>query len=260
MTATKKKPVKKSLAKKPANKPRAGVGLSPLAEAIRAKSSIEIIEKLILHEERLKKETARLAYVEAFREMQNVLPDLPKTKEAQDKTGKIYRYCPLPTMKEILQPYLYKYGFSYRWDFRPVSKNQIECLFIVTHSKGHVEIANMVTDLDDSETMNNIQTVGSTRTYLQRYTMIAGLGLAMAEEDNDGGTIATRTTAAISGPQAISNEKLALENLDLEELMLKVDKSEAEKWIKDKYGDKTYFPEKEKADIKNHLIEMILKK
>jgi len=254
-TATKKKPVKKGAVKKPSPKPSI---VSPLLEAIRMKSPMEIIEKLILHEEHQKNETARLAYVQAFREMQNVLPDLPKVKEAVDKNGKSYKYCPLPIMKEILQPFLYKFGFSYRWDFKPVGKDQLECTFIITHSQGHRETASMTTDIDDSETMNNIQSVGSTRTYLQRYTMIAGIGLAMAEEDNDGGTIATKTMAAISGPQAISNDRLVLENLDLEELMLKVDKVAIEDWIKEKYGDKTYFPEKEKVDIKRHIIDLIL--
>jgi hypothetical protein len=39
---------------------------------------------------------------------------------------------------------------------------------------------------DMSGGKNDIQQIGSTQTYLQRYTLIGGLGLSTADEDNDG--------------------------------------------------------------------------
>jgi len=40
---------------------------------------------------------------------------------------------------------------------------------------------------DQSGKKNNIQAIGSTTTYLQRYTLLAATGLATKEQDNDGG-------------------------------------------------------------------------
>jgi hypothetical protein len=41
---------------------------------------------------------------------------------------------------------------------------------------------------DSTGNKNNIQSIGSTRTYLQRYTLVGALGLSTADEDNDGKT------------------------------------------------------------------------
>ncbi|WP_299075607.1 ERF family protein [uncultured Paraglaciecola sp.] len=55
----------------------------------------------------------------------------------------------------------------------------------VTHSAGHFEETSMSSAPDSSGKKNPIQQIGSTVTYLQRYTLKALLGLS-AGEDNDG--------------------------------------------------------------------------
>ena len=58
---------------------------------------------------------------------------------------------------------------------------------ILTHVKGHRERTSLQAGLDQSGAKNNIQALGSTVTYLQRYSLLAAVGLATREQDNDGG-------------------------------------------------------------------------
>ena len=56
---------------------------------------------------------------------------------------------------------------------------------IVAHRDGHFEETTLSAGHDQSGNKNSIQAVGSTITYLQRYTLKAALGLA-ASDDDDG--------------------------------------------------------------------------
>ena len=59
----------------------------------------------------------------------------------------------------------------------------------------------MTADKDTSGNKNSIQSIGSTRTYLQRYTLIGALGLSTAEDDTDGHGAASKKEA-IPEPKA----------------------------------------------------------
>ena len=56
----------------------------------------------------------------------------------------------------------------------------------ITHEAGHRESVTLSGPPDDSGKKNKIQQVGSTVTYLQRYTLLSSLGLATADQDDDG--------------------------------------------------------------------------
>jgi hypothetical protein len=56
---------------------------------------------------------------------------------------------------------------------------------ILTHEKGHSEETSLQGPPDTSGSKNSIQAVGSSVTYLCRYTLLAACGLA-ASEDTDG--------------------------------------------------------------------------
>ena len=60
---------------------------------------------------------------------------------------------------------------------------------VLSHILGHSERVTLQASPDQSGGKNNIQAVGSTVTYLERYTLLAVTGLATAEQDDDGGYV-----------------------------------------------------------------------
>lgn len=244
-------------------KPSVSTGFGYVAQAMKENASIETIQKLIEYEKVLETERIRREYILAMRELQNVLPPLPKTATGYNKDMGVYYYTPLSVIIEKLQPLFYKYGFIYNWDFKEVAE-KIEGTIIITHKDGHSERRSMTIERDDSEQLNNIQSVGSARTYLQRYTIIAGFGLTRVEDDNDGKSV-TKRQDTIPGPESISEERAELERLSLSELMLKIEKADATRIIKEKFpeiGDQVAhkFTEQEQSTIRKSIIDYIISK
>jgi hypothetical protein len=56
----------------------------------------------------------------------------------------------------------------------------------LTHKQGHSEEVTLEAPLDTSGGKNNIQAMGSSVSYLERYTLLAITGLATKEQDDDG--------------------------------------------------------------------------
>src|SRR5258708_10458648 len=56
----------------------------------------------------------------------------------------------------------------------------------LTHAQGHSESVSMSAQPDTSGSKNSIQAIGSTTSYLQRYTLFAATGLAPKDADTDG--------------------------------------------------------------------------
>ena len=59
----------------------------------------------------------------------------------------------------------------------------------ITHVKGHSEETTLSAPSDTSGSKNAIQAIGSTITYLERYTLLALTGLATSEMDDDGKSV-----------------------------------------------------------------------
>ena len=57
---------------------------------------------------------------------------------------------------------------------------------VITHVQGHSESVSLQAGLDQSGGKNNIQSLGSTVTYLQRYTLFSATGMAAKGIDDDG--------------------------------------------------------------------------
>lgn len=114
--------------------------------------------------------------------VKNRVVDFP-TDNGKSRTT--YQHEDLGEIARTIDPILARHGLSYR--FRTTSEvNQpvvVSC--IVAHRDGHSETNTLAAGRDDSGKKNLIQQMGSTITYLQRYTLKAALGLA-ASADDDG--------------------------------------------------------------------------
>ena len=101
---------------------------------------------------------------------------------------------------------MFKHKFVVTWDFREESNDKLTCTCIVRHLDGYEDTSSITSKLDTSEGLTDVQRIGSTRTYLMRYTFIAVLGLTTADEDNDGKTATlVQKASEITEPEEIKN-------------------------------------------------------
>ena len=159
--------------------------------AIAKDMDITKLEKLMQMKNDWDNRNARLEFFEALSSFQSEVPPLEKSKEVkfEGRTGgkTSYKFAPLGEIERHIKPHMEKYGFSKRWEFSEQgAKINVTC--IITHKSGHSERTTFFGERDNSGGKNSIQQQASTVTYLQRYTLIGALGLATADEDNDGYT------------------------------------------------------------------------
>lgn len=133
---------------------------------------------------------ARKAFDEALAQAKAEIPVIIKNRKVgfASKSGGArtdYRHEDLGEIARTIDPVLGKYGLSYRFRTTSVPNEPIVVTCIVSHRLGHSEENTLSAGRDDSGNKNSIQQIGSTITYLQRYTLKAALGLA-ASNDDDG--------------------------------------------------------------------------
>ena len=153
---------------------------SLLQQAIEKGLGVEELSKLMDLQERWEKNQARKRFFEAFTKFQSKSPELRKIKD-----GHNYKYTPLSEITRQIAGPLKEAGLSYRWEIQDTDK-ELKVTFLVSHIDGHTECTTMSAAPDTSGSKNTIQARGSAISYLQRYTIIGGLGLSTADIDNDG--------------------------------------------------------------------------
>ena len=160
-----------------------------ISQALSQNVPIETLERLMDLQERWQTGQAKTSYLKAMSKFQSICPELKKSKKVNypSKSGGNvkYEYTPLSTITKSIRESLSECGLSYRWEFED-KDNLIICYCIVSHIDGHSEKTFMSAGKDTTGNKNDIQSIGSTRTYLQRYTLIGALGISTADEDNDG--------------------------------------------------------------------------
>ena len=123
---------------------------------------------------------ARKAYHQAMSDFQIEAPKIIK-----GRAGHNCIYAGLPDIVSVIAPIESKYGLSHTWVTEPSEKGvTVTCK--ITHKMGHSETTSLTAALDKSGSKNDIQALGSTITYLERYTLKAALGLAETDQDDDG--------------------------------------------------------------------------
>lgn len=142
------------------------------------------LDALLAVKERWEKEEARKAFVVALNKFKENPPSLSKNKTVKfDKTE--YKHATLDKVSLVIGQALAVVGISHRWDVKQEGKI-ITVICILTHEGGHSERVPMSADPDNSGSKNSIQAIGSTVTYLQRYTLLAATGVAVQGQDDDG--------------------------------------------------------------------------
>jgi hypothetical protein len=173
--------------------PAAGGSLTPmelLSRAVAQGADIAVLEKLMELQERWERNQARKAFDEAVSAARATIPTIRKNKHvgfASKDTTKArtdYMHETLDEIAKTINPILAAHGLSYRFRTEQLDGGSIRVTCILAHRAGHAEENSLMGGRDETGNKNNLQAVGSTVTYLQRYTLKAALGLAAATDDD----------------------------------------------------------------------------
>ncbi len=171
------------VSKQAKNELPANVGMNParlIEIAINQDSDIDKLEKLMELQIRWEDREAEKAFNEASSAFRSECPTIAKTLSGHNS-----KYAGLSETIDQIKPLLLKHGLSYTWKTGQDGDN-ISVTCKVTHIQGHSEETRLSAAPDNSGSKQPIQAIGSTVSYLQRYTLYAVLGLTSAEMDNDG--------------------------------------------------------------------------
>lgn len=157
----------------------AATPMSMLEKAVSSGASLEMVEKLMALQERWEANQARKAFDEAIAAAKAEIK--PVVRNAKGHNEK--RYADFAAIANAVDPVISKHGLSYR--FRTNQTDRIAVTCILSHKSGHFEETTLAGPADSSGSKNAIQAIGSTLTYLQRYSLVQALGLA-ASNDDDG--------------------------------------------------------------------------
>jgi len=168
------------------------VSASPNAVVIMAMQkgyTPELIEKMMALQERYEANEARKAYHEAMSAFKTNPPEIGKDKNVsytvQGKGTTSYAHASLANVTGKINRALSEHGLSAGWTTIQNDKG-ITVTCTITHKFGHSESTSLTAAPDTSGSKNAIQAIGSTVSYLERYTILALTGLATHDMDDDG--------------------------------------------------------------------------
>lgn len=188
--------------------------MAMLDRAVEQGAGIEVLTKLMELQERWERNQARKAFGNALADAKAEIPVITKNRTV-DFTGKTnvrtnYVHEDLAEIVRVITPILGKHGLSHRFRSSSPVGEPITVTCIIEHRDGHSEENTLVGPRDESGNKNNIQAIGSTLTYLQRYTLKAALGLAASSDDD--GQASGAAAGAIDDEQAAHIANLIEEN------------------------------------------------
>jgi len=152
------------------------------------KGDLDKIEKLLVLQERWEANEAKKAYNKAMADFKANPPKISKDKKVSFGQGKTaYNHASLYNVTDKINSELSKHGLSASWTTKQNGAIIVTCK--ITHVKGHSEETSLSAQADTSGSKNSIQAIGSTITYLERYTLLALAGLATFDQDDDGKSV-----------------------------------------------------------------------
>ena len=164
--------------KKPKLLPSVMTPMDMLNRAVSQGANIDVLEKLMGLQERWEANQARKAFDAAVADAKADLPVIIKNATGHNSK----KYADFAAIAAAIDPVISKYGLSYR--FRTVQTERIAVTCILSHKSGHSEETTLCGPPDATGNKNAIQAIGSTLTYLQRYSLVQALGLAASNDDD----------------------------------------------------------------------------
>lgn len=186
----------------PAEEPMAPVTpMDMIKQAVEKGSGVETITKLMDLQERWQANEARLAFEEAVAKAREQVKPVAKKAKVSFGTGKTaYSHETLADIEDMLRPIYSPLGLSWRWE-SDQDGPLLKMTCIISHKMGHQTRTTLQGPNDTSGSKNPMQAVGSSCTYLQRYTLKLAAGLAASVDDD--------AQAATPGNESITEKQLS---------------------------------------------------
>lgn len=156
--------------------------------AMTANADVAKLEQLFELQVRWEEREAKKAFVAAMAEFKRADLAITKDKHVEFKTERgitAYDHATIGNVVAVIVPALAAFGFSHRWVIERGEGGLIRVRCIITHRLGHSEETVLEAGLDASGGKNNIQAMISTKTYLERHSLLAATGLATLNQDDD---------------------------------------------------------------------------
>lgn len=158
-----------------------------LSLALRQGADLDRLERLMTLKREYEKDEARKAFAEAMAAFKAERITIEKDKFVSHKGGS-YHHATLGNVVNVLAEALSRHGLYHTWATKQEGELvQVKCT--LTHRLGHSESIAMSACYDNSGAKNSIQQLGSTITYLERYTLMAITGTAATDQDDDAASV-----------------------------------------------------------------------
>jgi hypothetical protein len=196
-------------------RPTAIIGdATPMALIQRAMEAgnLDLVARFMDLQERWEANQARKAFEAAMAAAKAEIKPVIKNREVDFTSQKgrtNYEYEDFAAVADAVDSILAKNGLNYRHRPRQDGKS-LTIICKMAHRDGHFEETELTASNDESGNKNGIQSIGSTATYLQRYTVKLALGLAVARDD-DGRAAGKSSEPTITEQQAADLEALCTE-------------------------------------------------
>lgn len=169
------------------------VSSGPLAmamQALRAGMTIADMRDMLNLQKEYEANEARKAFVADMAEFKKNPPAILKDKHVSFTTAKgatSYDHATLGNVCEQVIREAAMHGFSHRWIPGRGEHGELVITCEITHRLGHSESTTLDGPKDDSGTKNTLQANQSTRTYLQRHSLLLAFGFATKDQPDDDG-------------------------------------------------------------------------
>jgi len=158
-----------------------------LTLAIDRNLDVEKLEALIRLRNAEEEREAKRRFESAFSAMQSKFTPVGRSK-ATDK----YHYAPLDAIKKMADPIIAAHGFAYRWSEEDLPDGRLKISLTISGYDWSTTNSKTLPAYDPDKTssgkaiMNVLQAEGARQSYGMRYTFIAGFGITVEDEDDDG--------------------------------------------------------------------------
>lgn len=163
-----------------------------LQMAVSQKADLAYVKQLMDLHERWELNKAKVEFREAMAEFKRNPPDIVKkhvaeikARESQKVVGS-YNFADLNDYSEPISAGLAAVGITHRFRHPQLPDGRISVICILSKGIYSEEGEPLTSAPDTSGAKNAIQSIGSTLSYLERYTLCAATGMSAGMPDNDG--------------------------------------------------------------------------
>ena len=193
------------------------------------------IDSLLAAKERWEKSESIKAFNAAFSDFKSEAVQIIKRTPVKDGPLKGKFHANLFDIVHAVTPNLSKHGLAISWKLTKDEPAWMEVSCVLRHAGGHSESVSMGSAPDSGPGRNAIQARGSAKTYLEKYTATAILGLAAQDADDDGlASGKPAVSAPIPGPteaqvvDPISFQVLKVSKMKTNPVQFKIETPEGE--------------------------------